>query len=172
MVLRVLVDDGAVLQVPQVEHSDRSICSHRRKHVSSTSRTAECNVIHLRARAHTHTNKQTVDWTVLLNCAQNHTPHSSTDLFVVSNQLSLHMSRHQVDSSQYLTRLQPPDGAGGVDAGGACEGGSKGSAGQTATSMYLLTVQFLCMFTQKIGIDFIPVKRGERGTEIRILVVI
>lgn len=51
VVLGVFVDDGAVLQVSEVKHSDRSICAHRRKHVSSTSRTAEGNVIHLR----THT---------------------------------------------------------------------------------------------------------------------
>lgn len=34
----------------------------------------------------------------------------------MSDQLGLHVSRHQVDSSQDLARLQPPDGAGGVDA--------------------------------------------------------
>lgn len=51
VVLRVFVDDGAVLQVPQVEHSDRPVRAHRRKHVSSSSRAAEGDVIHLR----THT---------------------------------------------------------------------------------------------------------------------
>lgn len=47
VVLGVFVDDGAVLQVPEVKHADGSIGSHRGKHISSTSRTAERDVIHL-----------------------------------------------------------------------------------------------------------------------------
>lgn len=58
------------------------------------------------------------------NDAYNHTrlqltfkhTHTHTYLFVMSDQLGLHVSRHQVDSSQDLARLQAPDGAGGVDA--------------------------------------------------------
>lgn len=65
-------------------------------------------------RAHTHTLLN-----ALLRFVHNHTLQTDTHLLVVSNQLSLHVSRHQVDSSQHLTRLQAPDGAGGVDAGGA-----------------------------------------------------
>ena len=41
-------------------------------------------------------------------------------LFVVGNELCLHVAGHQVDPAQHLSRLQTPDGAGGVDAGGTC----------------------------------------------------
>lgn len=108
---------------------------------------------------------------VLLNCVHDHTLQTDTDLLVVSNQLSLYMSRHQVNSSQHLTCLQPPDGAGGVDAGGACGGGGMQSAKQINQQPSWL-VHWIGMLTQKIGINFIPVKRGEWGTEIGILVVI
>ena len=43
------------------------------------------------------------------------------DLLVVGDQLCLDVSRDHVDASQDLTRLQAPDGAGGVDARGACK---------------------------------------------------
>lgn len=47
VVLGVLVDDGAVLEVSQVKHADGSIGSNRGEHVSTTSCTAERDVIHL-----------------------------------------------------------------------------------------------------------------------------
>lgn len=51
VVLGVFVDDGAVLQVPEVKHADGSVGSHRGKHISSTSCAAERDVVHL----HRHT---------------------------------------------------------------------------------------------------------------------
>lgn len=47
VVLWVLVDDGAVLQVPEVKHADGSVSAHGGKHVSSASCTAERDVVHL-----------------------------------------------------------------------------------------------------------------------------
>lgn len=43
-----------------------------------------------------------------------------THLFVMSDQLSFHMPRHQVDSPQHLTSLQTPDSTCGVNARRAC----------------------------------------------------
>ncbi|TNN46767.1 hypothetical protein EYF80_043052 [Liparis tanakae] len=48
VVLRVFVDDGAVFQVTEVEHPDRAVRSHRRKHVPAAARSAEGDVVHLR----------------------------------------------------------------------------------------------------------------------------
>lgn len=73
----------------------------------------------LKAMSYTYTHTHTL-LNVPLNCVHDHTLQTNTDLLVVSNQLSLYMSRHQVNSSQHLTCLQPPDGAGGVNTGGAC----------------------------------------------------
>lgn len=47
VVLRIFIDDGAVLQVPEVKHADGSIGSHRGKHISSSSCPAERDVINL-----------------------------------------------------------------------------------------------------------------------------
>lgn len=47
VVLRVLIDDGAVLEVSEVKHANGSISSNRGEHVSATSCTAEGNVVHL-----------------------------------------------------------------------------------------------------------------------------
>lgn len=47
VVLGVLVDDGAVLQVPQVEHPHRAVGAHRGKHVPAATRAAEGDVVHL-----------------------------------------------------------------------------------------------------------------------------
>ena len=47
--------------------------------------------------------------------------HTRTHLFIVSDELGLHVARHQVDSTQHLSGLQAPDGAGGVNARGACK---------------------------------------------------
>lgn len=87
-VCRVFVDDGGVLQVSEIKHSDRPIGTDRGKHVSASTSFAESDVIHL---------------------------------FVVGNQLGLDMTRHLVHSSHHLTRLQSPDGTGGVDGGSAKE---------------------------------------------------
>lgn len=68
---------------------------------------------HLRGwmRCHTpaHTHKDS-DRNVLLSCVYNHTElhltvQTHTYLFVMSNKLGLHMSRHQVNSSQHLASL-------------------------------------------------------------------
>lgn len=53
-------------------------------------------------------------------CVLNHTLQTHMYLFVMSDQLGLHVSRHEVNSAQHLTRLQPPDSAGGVNARSAC----------------------------------------------------
>lgn len=38
-------------------------------------------------------------------------------LFVMGNQLSLHMARHKIHSPQHLPSLQPPDGTSRINAG-------------------------------------------------------
>lgn len=81
--LWVFINDGAVFQMAEVEHSHRAVSTHRGKHVPATSSSAERNVI---------------------------------DLFVMGNELGLHMARHKIHSSQHLPRLQAPDGAGCVNA--------------------------------------------------------
>lgn len=45
--LGVLVDDGAVLQVPQVEHAHGAVGAHRGEHVPAAARAAEGDVVHL-----------------------------------------------------------------------------------------------------------------------------
>lgn len=57
----------------------------------------------------------------------------------MSNQLGLHMSGNQVNSPQHLTRLQPPDGAGGVDAGRSCKTNKRTVKVNTRTQMMGLT---------------------------------
>ncbi len=44
---RVLVDDGGVLEVPQVEHPDRAVGPHRREHVPPAPGLAERDVVDL-----------------------------------------------------------------------------------------------------------------------------
>lgn len=66
VVLWVFINDGAVFQMAEVEHSHRAVSTHRGKHVPATSSSAERNVI---------------------------------DLFVMGNELGLHMARHKVHSS-------------------------------------------------------------------------
>lgn len=39
-------------------------------------------------------------------------------LFIMGNQLGLHMARHEIHSPQHLPCLQPPDGTGCINAGG------------------------------------------------------
>jgi len=53
VVLRVFIDDGTVLQVPEVKHADGPIGPHRGEHISAASRSAEGDVVHL--RRHTRT---------------------------------------------------------------------------------------------------------------------
>lgn len=48
------------------------------------------------------------------------------------------MSGNFVDSAQHLSRLEPPDRAGGVDGAGA----------------------------DQVGVHFVPVERGERSAEV------
>lgn len=55
MVLRILVDDGAVLQVTEVEHAHRAVGSDRREHVTASTGTAEGDVVDLCEHTHTHT---------------------------------------------------------------------------------------------------------------------
>lgn len=52
MVLGVLVDDGAVLQVAQVEHPHRAVGAHRGEHVAAAARAAEGDVVHLPGARH------------------------------------------------------------------------------------------------------------------------
>lgn len=88
----------------------------------------------------------------------------------MSDQLGLHMSRHQINSSQHLTRLQPPDGTGGVNAGSACRRNQHvQEMEQQQTPFQLANSGFL---TQKIGINLIPVEGGEGSAEVRVLVVV
>lgn len=47
MVLRVLINDGAVFQMTEIEHPHWAICTHWSKHISPTTGTAEGYVIHL-----------------------------------------------------------------------------------------------------------------------------
>merc|ERR1719369_1374821 len=65
-------------------------------------------------------------------------------LFVMGNQLGLHMARYHIHASQHLARLESPHSAGGVNTG--------------------------C--SQQIGVHLIPVERREGSTEIRVLVVV
>ncbi len=65
--LRVLIDDGAVLQVSQIKHAHRSICSHRRKHIATATRTAECNIIHLKANDKCFYTENATNYTILKN---------------------------------------------------------------------------------------------------------
>ena len=43
----VLVDDGAVLQVPEVEHAHAAVRADAGEHVAAAARLAEGNVVHL-----------------------------------------------------------------------------------------------------------------------------
>lgn len=47
VVLGVFINDGAVLQVTKVEHTDRTVSSNRGKHISTTTCSAEGYVINL-----------------------------------------------------------------------------------------------------------------------------
>lgn len=67
VMLRVLIDDGAVLQVSQIKHAHRSICSHRRKHIATATRTAECDVIHLKANDKRFYTENAINYTILKN---------------------------------------------------------------------------------------------------------
>lgn len=55
VMLWVFVNDGAVLQMAEVKHPHRAICTHRGKHVPATSGSAECNIIDLLVRSVTFT---------------------------------------------------------------------------------------------------------------------
>ena len=45
--VRVLVDDGAVLQVAEVEHAHAAVRAHAGEHVAAAARLAEGDVVHL-----------------------------------------------------------------------------------------------------------------------------
>ncbi|MEE6464120.1 hypothetical protein FKM82_006183 [Ascaphus truei] len=111
VVLRVFVDDGAVLQVPQVKHPHPAVGPHRGEHVPAPTRAAERDVVHL---------------------------------FVVGDQLCLHVAGHQVHSAQHLPSFQAPDSAGRVNAGRA----------------------------QQVGVHFVPIEVGQGGAEVGVFVVV
>lgn len=50
VVLGVLIDDGAVLQVPEVKHADWAVSTHRGKHISTSSCATESNVVDLKGQ--------------------------------------------------------------------------------------------------------------------------
>lgn len=113
-VLGIFVDDGRVLQMAEVKHADGPIRPHRGEHVPAPAGPAEGDIVHL---------------------------------LVVGDELSLDVPRDAprrlADPSDHLTRLQTPDGAGSVDAGGADE----------------------------VRLHFVPVETGERCTKVRVLVL-
>lgn len=62
----------------------------------------------------------------------------------MSNELRLDMARYLIDPTQDLPGLQAPYGASSVNAAGADE----------------------------VGVHFVPVEGGQRGAEVRVLVVV
>lgn len=96
----------------------------------------------------------------------------------MGDELRLDVSRHKVDPAQDLTRLQAPDCAGGVNAGRPC-GHRDQDRGVILTARAVEydagghhTHPLPSCLTQEVGVHLVPVKGGERGAEVRVLVVV
>lgn len=95
--VRLLVDDGRMVQMSQVEHSNGTVCADRGEHIASTARLAERYITNL-----------------FIVCDQLR-PHMAGDLRLTA--------AGTVHTADRLAGLQVPDRTGGVDWAGADQGG-------------------------------------------------
>lgn len=166
VVLGVLVDDGAVLQVPEVKHADGSIGSYRGKHISTTSCTTERDVIHLHTHIATlilifsqavctykdafYRTQTSLSWAIscVFTCPDtrltrpNTWPVSSPQIVQVVSMLEV--------PAEWTNMLN-------------CE---------RATKPPCYYLSYSGLLTKQIWINFIPVEGREGGTEVWVLVVV